>query len=64
MRTFYVGEKYKLAMKIRSVEKKDVENTYLLFMDQSVRAAAKNPDAISFEDHEKWFNNRIGSRLD
>jgi hypothetical protein len=51
-------------MKIRSVEKKDVENTYLLFMDQSVRAAAKNPDAISFEDHEKWFNNRIGSRLD
>ncbi|MDR2723744.1 MAG: pseudaminic acid synthase [Holosporaceae bacterium] len=46
-------------MKIRNVELSDVKNTYLLFMDKSVRATAKECRTITFEEHETWFRNRM-----
>ena len=47
---------------IRLAQKSDIENVYKLSNDDLVRANSINSGKILWEDHVKWFNNRIKNK--
>lgn len=56
---YCLNEYYADKLSLRTLEPRDIYNVYELSNEDEVRQNSFNSNRIKFEDHEKWFKNKI-----